>query len=114
MHVFVHGFFGKEAIETIAENDVIELAIDDAILNSVFKEYVQLLVSSQIVNENGPNSALNQSFDRQCVMKPEQLPLLIRTIIKMINLHGHSFPELNNLLQLVTTAKRHNKDIYWC
>ena len=38
MHVFVHGFFGKEAIETITENDVIELAIDDAILNSVFKE----------------------------------------------------------------------------
>lgn len=114
MHVFVHGFFGKSALDAVTENDVIEVAIDDAVLNSVFKEYVQTLARTRIVNEKGLNSALNQTFERQCVMKPEQLPLLIRTIIKMINRHGHNFPELNNLLQLATTAKRHNRDIYWC
>lgn len=107
----VHGFFGKYAIEHVAENDVIEMKIDNDLLVTVFEEVANLKRQQCISTASGET---HNSFSNDCVVKVEDMPDFMRAIIFMLNrkyVEGSS--ELTKLSALIHTAQRYQAPIYY-
>ncbi|QOL26231.1 hypothetical protein LP316_02710 [Thalassotalea sp. LPB0316] len=111
MHVMVHGFFGKYAIEHVAEDDVIEMKIDNELLAGVF-EMVSSLNRRYCVSATSGNT--NNSFSNDCVVKVEDLPDFMRAIMFMVNCKNvKNLNGLAKLSALIHTAQRYNAPIYY-